>query len=47
MYYCILLEKTVLLQKNNVIAELKISKDLDGIKKQKHQEKTKDEVKIE
>ncbi|XP_053201499.1 probable serine/threonine-protein kinase DDB_G0282963 isoform X2 [Panonychus citri] len=36
---------TVLLHKNDVIAELKMSKDLDGIKKKKEQEKSRDEVK--
>ena len=38
------IEKAVQSQKNDLIAELKLSKDLDGIKKQKHQEKSKDEV---
>lgn len=37
-------EKAVQLQKHDVIAELKLSKDLDGIKKQKHHDKNKDEV---
>ena len=39
-------ERTVvLLQKNDVIEELKKTKDLDGIKKVKEQSKNKDEVK--
>ncbi|XP_015781116.1 uncharacterized protein DDB_G0281497 isoform X1 [Tetranychus urticae] len=38
-------ERTVLLHKNDVIAELKMSRDLDGIKKRKEQDKSRDEVK--
>ncbi|XP_074598413.1 espin protein forked isoform X2 [Brevipalpus obovatus] len=36
---------TVLIHKNDVIAELKVTVDLDGIKKRKEQDKSRDEIK--
>lgn len=50
-FICFFAERTTVLnyssvsvQKNDVIAELKMSKDLDGIKKKKEQAKSRDEV---